>query len=215
MDGNFKKLRMNKKYLLPILLVFCLFLFFSFVAMKKADRVCVEILNMDTITNGTIVEFKITNNSSKNYCFLIDTVAYKLKTPYPLDRYIMLNDIFNLYNKKNEEVIFELQDQFCNSNEEIVAHNKKINYKKTINNLIKVKSKSSFTYKLRFNSNVFYNNYCWGKYILDEKSNYFLRLDIKYYDKFLDKKQKDSICKSGYKLYTKKLTSQKVPFKLK
>ena len=211
--GFFLKV-INKKYLmLPV--IFGIFILYSFTERRNKEKIYIEILNKDTITNGSIVEFKITNNSNKNYCFLIDTVTYKIKTPIPLESTQMRNNIFNLSNDKNEGIVFRFKDDSCEYNEEMIAFNKKMNYKKTINNLIKVKSKSSFTYKMKFNSNVFYDDYCWGKYILDEKSKYFLNIDINYYDIFFNKQMKDSICKSGYKLYTKKLSSQKVPFKIK
>ena len=206
---------MLRKCFIIILLLFSSVFLISFIEIKNLEEVYIEILNKDTITDGVNVEFKITNNSNKNYCFLIDTISYKLKTPYPSDSSIMKNDVFHLYNDKNEGVIFYLNDDSCNYNDEVREYNNIINYKKTIYNLVMVKSKSSFTYKLKFNYNVYFDDYCRGNFIIDKNNDYFLAMDIKYYDTFLSKDMKDSISSLGYKLYTKKLSSQKVQFKMK
>ncbi len=206
---------MFKKSFIVIISIFSFIILISFIEIKNCEKVYIEILNKDTITDGINVEFKITNNSNMNYCFLIDTISYKLKTPYPLESSIMKNDIFHLYNNKNEGVIFSLNDESCNYNNDVREYNNIINYKKTIYNLVKVKSKSSFKYKLKFNYSVYFDDYCRGNFIIDKNNNYLFGMDVKYYDVFLSKDMKDSINNLGYKLYTKKLTSQKVPFKLK
>lgn len=124
---------MLRKCFIIILLLFSSIFLISFIEIKNFEEVYIEILNKDTITDGVNVEFKITNNSNKNYCFLIDTISYKLKTPYPSDSSIMKNDVFHLYNDKNEGVIFYLNDDSCNYNDEVREYNNIINYKK--NNL--------------------------------------------------------------------------------
>lgn len=190
-------------------------IFVSFNKNVISPNIEVIILNEDTINDGDYINILIKNNTKNKYCLLLDTTALKIKTPYYSDNTIMLNPIFEILdeNKKNQPI--SLDDVNCDSIVSVFEHNNKLNFKKTIKNLIKINAKSKTFLKIKFEGNVQYSSYCWRNYKNDNSKKFFLRANLMYYDEFLNSESLDSLKKLGYKMYKKNLTSNIVPFKFK
>ena len=104
----------------------------SFKEVRIKPGVEIQLLNKDTINDGEYINFIIKNNTNNKYCFLLDTIALKLKTPYNIDSSIMLNPIFQIFNEKDEFQTISLNDVYCDYNKEVNEYNEKLNFKKQL-----------------------------------------------------------------------------------
>lgn len=190
--------------------------------------------------DSVLIEFK--NNSKYNYCFIIDTNFYSRDVYYNRGKF--QNPRVILYDNANNMigVNVEIKDSGF-YNDSINLNNKKTNFlskksdtlivdelkmysdlhkKGFVNtlNVYKIKSGKSLRLKIPFNLVVKYlKDNVHEYYEIDKSKKYKGRIEYlikrEYIEKYISKDKIDSLEKKGYKFFTGKLVSNKVPLTLK
>lgn len=198
-------------------LIFLMFLLTSCKTELKKEifnsKVYIEILNFDTIKNNSNIKIKFVNNSDTNYCIYYDTISDKLILPEPYNFFYMKNNFMHIIDAKSLSPKYYFNSEMCDKIDKVRKHNLNINYKKSINNLIKLKARTSLIYTLNYNNEIYFSDFCFGNFEYNTENKYLIFCELNKEKNFLNKKMLDSIKDMGYKMYTKKIVSNKVPFK--
>lgn len=221
------------RVLLFVLLVFSVF---SLKA-QKYNLEC-EILNT-SLHDGEFVNIVFKNNTKYKHCVIIDTLFYS-KNKFSYDGNFH-NPVLFLYNKKGIEVpiIREVKnsgfqyDSINLINEKgsflikkadtlLIDENKmysELNKNGFINTLTiyKIESGKSLQLRIPFNLIVKYlKDNVHEYYKMDKSKKYYGQIEYlirqEYIEKYISKEKIDLLKKTGYKIFTGKLVSNKVPF---
>lgn len=224
--------KINMRVLLFVLLVFS-------VLSLKAQKYNLECKILNTsLRDGEFVDVVFKNNSKYKYCVIIDTLFYS-KSKFSYDGNFH-NPILFLYSKKGIEVpiIMEVKDSgfqydsinfisekgsFLRKKADtlLIDENKmysKLNKNGFVNTLTiyKIESGKSLQLRIPFNLVVKYlKNNLHEYYEMDKAKKYNGRIEYlikqEYIEKYIPKEKIDLLKKTGYKIFTGKLISNKVP----
>lgn len=202
--------------------LFLLIIFFNFTKYDKSD-ISLLILNAN-VRDDEKITFQIKNNSKNDYCFIMDTVFPERSNDY----YYYLNTFIN-----PKLVIYDSQDKinsrwvkdshYYENSEKNTKFNDYEHNKRHVGDdklsLIFVKANTSVKLNMPFNLFIRENSETLVYYKLDNNKIY--KCEIKYFimKEFIGKRISstviDSVEKKGYKFFTGKLISNKVPLILK
>lgn len=207
--------------------IFCLILIslLSFTKYKEPNF-SLKILS-SKIKDGKNIIVELKNNTKYNYCFVMDTLFPYIEYPH----YYYLDAFYNpkivLYDNSNNKVFELIKDESIpefSVNDSVISVNKNnsdeiIKTNRENFNFIMVKSHSAIQLKIPFKIITRLNHGSFSYYKLEKGEDYYGKIDYLIKQKFIDKrisvKSRDSIHKIGYKFFTGKLVSNKVPLILK
>jgi hypothetical protein len=216
------------KYIITIL-IFITYTFYG----QNHKLICV--LNEKSIKNNMFVEVEFKNHTKINYCLVIDTLY--LINRFAQEKSFQSPFLF-LENKKRKNIdtftikqtcamidtIFNQKDLFRTKqvgdtllvNKRVILKNLFKNGYKSSLNIFKIKAKSSLKLKIPFNLFLKYIEDGELKYYdINTKEKYFGRVKYmiksEYIEKYIPQQKIDSLNNKGYKFFTGKLISNKVP----
>lgn len=194
-------------------MIYLLLIIILFDNSNRIDKIRIKIIDSKLI-DSKLINVELINNSNLNYCFLIDTIYFERKQPN-------FNPSINqpkiiLYDLKNQEVpiLINLKDPYSKiSNRNFRSIDKKF---KNENTLIYLKSKSKIKLKIPFDLNINYQYYDEPAiYQINKKKKYFGRIEymiqMEFFKKYISQDKLDSIKSKGFKIFTGKLKSNKIP----
>lgn len=199
-----------------------LIIFFSFAEYNKSD-IRLRIINANIRDNEKIT-FQIENNSKIDYCFIIDTVFPIRSTDYYHDLNALINPKLTIYDSQNKinsiwvKDVSHDENSQNNANLDNYGHNQKYAKEDKLS-LIFVKANSSVKLNMPFHLVVRENKETIIYYKLNDNEKYKCEIEYSIKKDFINKRFSksviDSVKKKGYKLFTGKLVSNKIPLILK
>ncbi|MFV8333287.1 hypothetical protein [Flavobacterium sp. GSP14] len=181
-----------------------------------------ELVILDSyLKDSRLVNVELKNNTKFNYCFVIDTTYEKSEPDF---NPTICNPKVILYNLKNREVeVLSIKMGTDDPPIDSLLDFTKIKEFKPWVSLAKViciKAKKSIYLKIPFDLVIKYKNLeSPGIYQINRKKKYFGRIEYmikrEYIEKYIPKEKIDSLERKGYKFFTGKIVSTKVPLILK
>lgn len=181
-----------------------------------------ELVILDSyLKDYRLVNVELKNNTKYNYCFVMDTTYERSEPDF---NETIHNPKVILYNLKNRKVdILSIKVRPDDPPIDSLFDFTKIEEFKPWTSPVKViyvKAKKSIHLKIPFNLIIKYKNLeSPGIYQINRKKKYLGRIEYmikhEYIDKYIPKEKLDSLNHKGYKFFTGKIVSNKVPLILK
>jgi len=183
----------------------------------------VELKIIDSkIENDNWATVELINNSKFDYCFVMDTIRFWRDEPFAQSDFFLNPDVV-LYDMKSKRKVTEMisvsTSQF---DDKSISHDNNcvLSVKPQ---LIKLKKHNKLKLKIPFNlikkSILFKDENLYSYYKINKNNQYNGRIEYMVTNNFIKKYFKknvlDSLSVKGYKLFTGKLLSNKVPLILK
>ena len=211
--------------------------FFYFLSLPNFIKSNIELKILDTnIQSGSLVNVEFKNNTKSNFCFVIDTFFYKSKRGYYggkfLNPQIFLSDLRGNYlpivreikdpkrvddtvSKENKNLSFSKQKDTL-----VINENEMVAQKVQTLRFFVIKAGKSLKLKIPFSLVVKHSKKKeFEFYDIDRTKKYKGNIEYVINQEFIKinclKKVIDSVEKKGYKFFTGKLSSNKVPLILK
>ena len=195
-------------------------LIFSFGYSQNVKKDFELIISDSYLKDSKLVDVELKNNTKYNYCFVIDTTYERSEPDF---NQTIQNPIVILYDSNMKEVDIllikiEPDDLPIDSS---FAFTKIKEFKPWVSpvKVICIKAKKSIYLKIPFDLVIKYKNLeSSGIYQINRKKKYFGRIEYmikqEYIDKYIPQQMIDSLKNKGYKFFTGKLVSNKVPLVL-
>lgn len=218
--------------------LFSLTLFLLVLLVNAQNKLKLEILNL-YIKDGEFVDIKLKNNTKDKYCFIIDTLFYsrdrfsydgnfhnpivflwddqgkEIPIVTEVKDHGTTNDLIHLLNKKGGNFLSKKSDTLIVNEFQMYYSVFKNGFVSTLN-IYKMEPGKSLQLKIPFNLVV--------KYVKDNTHEYYeidktkkykgsveYLIQREYIEKYIPKEKVDSLKKKGYKFFTGKLSSKKMP----
>ena len=160
------------------------------------------------INDNTEVEVDIINNSKKNYYLLLDTTSFHQQLNFYYGSSMLYSMHFNICDEFNnyipQRVKVECDNQFERKNF-------------TTKDVLKIRKGETIKLKIPFRINHIVHEYCQIRYqteLMKKETKYYVELvsyePNKYYKTILSGEVNDSLKNLNYKLYKRKISSNKV-----
>lgn len=197
-----------------IIFVFPLLLAILFLTKKQDQKCDLEyFISNRFVTDSSDVEVILKNNSSKNYYLFLDTLSINDEfAKFNFPKFLMWSDL-RVSDPAGELADVQIEDYNCHNNS-LYSTSKRI----TTKSFLKIKARQSVTFKVPFKIKTSINNYCWQKYVLEDRNNknyYSIYFESRVLDVWDSKNSykiaQDSLRKMGYELHNKNIKSNKVP----
>ncbi len=218
--------------------LFSLTLFLFGLVINAQNQLKLEILN-SYIKDGEFVDIELKNNTKDSYCFIVDTLFYsKDRFTYdgnfhnpivflwdnhgkeiPIIKEVKnhgyTNDSIHLLNKEGTNFLSKKSDTLIVDEFKMYYNVYKNGFVSTLN-IYKIEPGKSLQLKIPFNLVVKYlKDNVHEYYKINKTKKYKGRIEYliqrKYIEKYISKKTIDSLENKGYKFFTGKLCSNKVP----
>lgn len=219
-----------------IFMIFC-----QIILNDKNQKINIKILNSE-LEDGQDVNIEINNNSKFNYCFVIDTSFYiqnrlsydgnfdnfsislcedstgkKISSSKEVNNHGSFND--SIFNQREKSLIKKKNDTLLIDEHIYYRNLYKTGFVNTLY-VYKIESGKSLKLKIPFNLVIKYMNQGVHQYYeIDRSKKYKAQIEYlikrEYIEKYILKSKIDSLEKNGYKFFTGKIISNKIPLVLK
>lgn len=222
--------------------LFSLTLFLLVLLVNAQNKLKLEILN-SYIKDGEFVDIKLKNNTKDKYCFIVDTLFYsrdrfsydgnfhnpivflwdnqgkEIPIVTEVKDHGPTNDSIHLLNKKGGNFLSKKSDTLIVNEFQMYYNVFKNGFVSTLN-IYKIEPGKSFQLKIPFNLVVKYlKDNIHEYYEIDKTKKYKGRIEYliqrEYIDKYISKETVYFLENKGYKFFTGKLSSNKLPLILK
>ena len=166
------------------------------------------------INDGTEVEVKLINETQKNYYLLLDTTSLHQQLNFYYGSSMLYSMYFNICDEFNNYIPQRVEIE-C---ENIINFERK-NF--TTKDILKIGKGETIKIKIPFNIKHGANEYCQIRYqteLMKKETEYYVQLisyePNEYYKTILSNEVNDSLKNLNYKLYDRKISSNKVRLNL-